>query len=114
MPHWMKHSDHGIMPVYDLGEVERNKKFGWVFLNTGEDADRTVKPVMPAPAAPDLSVPKDEHEAAPTDILDLPVVQILPQFKGMSRQDLEALRAREVQGKTRKGLLAAMDDALKG
>ena len=30
MPHWMKSAEHGVMPLYDMGEVERHKKLGWV------------------------------------------------------------------------------------
>jgi hypothetical protein len=36
MPYWMTNPDHGTMPVYDMGEVERVKKFGWTLLNVGE------------------------------------------------------------------------------
>jgi hypothetical protein len=36
MPYWLTNPDHGIMPVYDLGEVERNKLHGWTLLNVGE------------------------------------------------------------------------------
>jgi len=114
MPHWMKSAEHGIMPVYDLGEVERHKKLGWVLLNTGEAPDLGAKVEQPKPVPKDLSVPDTNDQETVTDILDLPVVEILTQFAGMSRQDLEALRQREVQGKARKGLLAAMDNALKG
>jgi hypothetical protein len=36
MPYWLTNPDHGTMPVYDMGEVERVKKFGWTLLNVGE------------------------------------------------------------------------------
>jgi hypothetical protein len=36
MPYWMTNPEHGVMPVYDMGDVERNKVHGWVLLNEGE------------------------------------------------------------------------------
>lgn len=27
---WMKHEDHGVLPVYDEGEAQRNEKSGWI------------------------------------------------------------------------------------
>lgn len=36
MPFWMTHPEHGRMPVYDRGEVERVEKHGWTMLNEGE------------------------------------------------------------------------------
>lgn len=44
MPYWITNPDHGIMPVYDMGEVERNKAHGWTLLNVGEIPIRA--PVM--------------------------------------------------------------------
>lgn len=35
MPYWMTNPSHGVMPCYDLGEVERNKVHGWTLLNEG-------------------------------------------------------------------------------
>ena len=49
MPFWMIHPQHGEMPVYDRGEVERNEKFGWTLLNEGPAPDRK-KPEPEAPA----------------------------------------------------------------
>lgn len=116
MPHWMKHPNHGELPAYDLGEVERLKKLGWFHLNTGDAPDRTKK-------APDVAEPVTEtptmdemigekHEPTSGDILDQPVVNIIPQFAAMSLPDLEALRVRERDGKARKGLLKAMDEEI--
>ena len=42
MPYWLTNPEHGTMPVYDLGEVERNKKFGWTLLNEGESPLRAL------------------------------------------------------------------------
>jgi hypothetical protein len=36
MPYWLTNPDHGVMPVYDMGDVERNKAHGWTLLNVGE------------------------------------------------------------------------------
>lgn len=35
MPFWMKSAEHGVMPVYDMGEVERAKGHGWELINEG-------------------------------------------------------------------------------
>lgn len=116
MPHWMKHPNHGELPAYDLGEVERLKKLGWFHLNTGDAPDRTKK-------APDVAETVTEtptldemigekHEPTSGDILDQVVVNIIPQFAAMSLPDLEALRVRERDGKARKGLLKAMDEEI--
>jgi len=110
MPHWLK-SAHGVMPVYDMGEVERHKALGWSFINTGEKPD-LEKTVEVAPAVVNKSVPQPEEVQPHADILDCPVVQILPLFDAMTKAELESLRAREVAGKARKGLLKAMDDAI--
>jgi hypothetical protein len=40
MPYWITNPGHGTMPVYDMGEVERVKKFGWSLLNIGESPVR--------------------------------------------------------------------------
>jgi hypothetical protein len=40
MPYWITNPDHGTLPVYDMGEVERVKKFGWTLLNVGESPIR--------------------------------------------------------------------------
>lgn len=59
MPYWVTNPDHGMMPVYDMGEVERVKKFGWTLLNVGEspilpvvngDATREPEDVLPVVA----------------------------------------------------------------
>jgi hypothetical protein len=42
--YWMTNKDHGIMPVENLSEVQRNEKHGWTFLNQGETPDLLAKP----------------------------------------------------------------------
>lgn len=110
MPHWMK-SAHGVLPVYDQGEVDRHIKLGWTLLNTGEAPDLTKPVEVRAPEVDKSALVSDNVEQA-TDILDCPVVQILPLFDAMTKAELEALRAREMAGKARKGLLKAMDEAI--
>lgn len=57
MPYWLTNPDHGVMPVYDMGDVERNKVHGWELLNQGPEPMRKVPAaafeVMPV-AKPDL------------------------------------------------------------
>lgn len=51
MPYWLKSADHGVMPVYNLSDVERNKRFGWELLNEGDSPAReqsAAPVVMPA------------------------------------------------------------------
>lgn len=43
MPYWLTNPEHGVMPVYDLGEVERNKVHGWTLLNVGESPELAPK-----------------------------------------------------------------------
>lgn len=65
MPYWMKHADHGEMPVYDLGEVERHKKLGWEFVNQGE------APIRP-PKGETAQVESDPGEQASGDTAAAP------------------------------------------
>jgi hypothetical protein len=44
MPYWLTNPEHGVMPVYDMGEVERNKVHGWMLLNEGESPLRHIGP----------------------------------------------------------------------
>ncbi len=44
MPYWLKHNDHGLMPVYDTGAVENAAKHGWTLLNQGEEPLKQIKP----------------------------------------------------------------------
>jgi hypothetical protein len=46
----MTNPDHGVMPVYDMGDVERNKVHGWVLLNEGESPN--LKPAEVSADAP--------------------------------------------------------------
>jgi hypothetical protein len=47
MPYWMENPEHGVMPVYDMGDVERNMAHGWVLLNVGESpALKAEKPAV--------------------------------------------------------------------
>lgn len=46
------------------------------------------------------------------DILDGSIPEIIIKLEGKSLEELQALRQREVDGKTRKGLIAAIDTAI--
>jgi hypothetical protein len=46
MPYWLTNPDHGTMPVYDAGDVERHKKMGWTLLNVGESPNLPPKAVI--------------------------------------------------------------------
>ena len=46
MPYWLTNPDHGILPVYDMGEVERCKQFGWTLLNHGESPERAKPEII--------------------------------------------------------------------
>jgi hypothetical protein len=76
MPYWVTNPDHGMMPVYDMGEVERVKKFGWTLLNVGES------PIVPVINGDTSREPEDEiaTEADPV-IVALPVVSDPPKRK---------------------------------
>ena len=116
MPHWMI-SAHGTMPVYDQAEVTRHLGLGWQLLNTGEEPDYSKQPGQPAQAPVDRTAEiaaqiSDKPEEEPADILDGTVVSIVAQFPSMTRAQLEELRAREQAGKTRKGLIKALDEAI--
>ena len=56
MPFWMIHPQHGRMPVYDRGEVERVEKHGWTLLNEGESpAAQPVTATAPADAVVEVA-----------------------------------------------------------
>lgn len=119
MPHWMTHEKHGVTAAYDNGEKSRLQSAGWQFLNSGESPNLPPKtPAAPitAPDSATKTMPPDDPEMQvpdePKDILDAPVVQILPQLPGMSRAQLEAVRAREAGGRARKGLLKTLADLI--
>lgn len=44
MPYWLKHAEHGQMPVYNTGDVERHKQWGWVLLNEGNEPAKEAAP----------------------------------------------------------------------
>jgi hypothetical protein len=67
MPYWLTNPDHGTMPVYDMGEVERVKKFGWTLLNVGES---------PIPVAwSNKADPSEITTAFATTLIASPVVE---------------------------------------
>jgi hypothetical protein len=80
MPYWMTNPDHGTMPVYDMGEVERVKKFGWTLLNVGESPLKVRIGVFEQAA--DAGEKRDEFSfvEAP-EIVALPVVSEPPKRK---------------------------------
>jgi hypothetical protein len=55
--YWLTNPEHGVMPVYDLAEVERHKQWGWSLLNEGPSP--LAKPARIEP------VPAEEPETAP-------------------------------------------------
>lgn len=59
MPYWLTNPEHGVMPVYDLSDVERNKVHGWSLLNEGPS------PVKPAARAPVVVTPEPVVEVPP-------------------------------------------------
>lgn len=61
-----------------------------------------------AGAAADTA-PEPVSVLIPADFLDRSVAAILPDLEGMSAAELEALRAAETGGKTRKSLIAAIE-----
>jgi hypothetical protein len=46
--YWLTNPQHGEMPVYDLADVERHKKWGWTLLNEGS------APLRKKPEAPEV------------------------------------------------------------
>lgn len=113
MPHWMKSADHGVMPLYDMGEVERHKKLGWVYVNTGESIAADAPPAPASTAAPSVQSMLDPEPAARiTDVLDQNAPEIIALLDGMTVSALEGLRVREREGRARKGLLRAIDEAI--
>jgi hypothetical protein len=77
MPYWLTNPDHGTMPVYDMGEVERVKKFGWTLLNQGESP--ILVPVINGDATREPEDVIEEQEAP--EIVALPVVSEPPKRK---------------------------------
>ncbi len=127
MPHWMIHPQHGVKDCYSQSEVNGLTAYGWSLLNTGEAPDYSKKAAAPAPtptpaptAAPVERFMSEETAKALTeevppessDILEGTVVQIVATFAGMSKAELEALRAREEEGKNRKGLIKALSEEI--
>jgi len=106
----MTHDAHGVTAAYDNSEKSRLQSAGWKFLNSGESPNLPPK-VKPAPAEV-LAEVQTEPAEPETDMLDDVVVNILPQLSGMSKAQLEAVRAREADGKARKGLLNTLADLI--
>jgi hypothetical protein len=117
MPYWMI-GEHGTHVCYDASDVERHKAMGWRLLNEGEAPDYSAKPQESAPAvaAPvptlDADLAQDSADSAGADLLSHPVIRILPQLPTMGKLALEALRAEEIAGKNRKGLVLEIERAI--
>ncbi len=128
MPHWMIHPQHGVKDCYSQSEVNGLTSYGWSLLHTDEAPDYSKKAAAPAPtlmqtfhkAVDEVRAMSPEtvkaltEEVAPesSDILDGTVVQIVATFSGMGKAELEALRAREEEGKNRKGLMKALSEEI--
>lgn len=56
MPYWLRHHDHGVMPVYNAGEVDKHKALGWALLNEGESPEGGTPPT-----SDDDSAQGDDH-----------------------------------------------------
>jgi hypothetical protein len=65
MPYWMTNPEHGMMPVYSMGEVERAQKSGWALLNEGEGPVQKPKDTPPEVARPDPAPPRRGRKAKP-------------------------------------------------
>lgn len=122
MPYWMT-GEHGTHVCYDRGDMQKHLSLGWKLLNEGESPDYSKSQPVAQQSAnpPSTSLAPDQVADAQAesqkDILDLPVVQIQPQLQGMSKLELEALRARELNATThkpRKGLISILDEMLEG
>jgi len=127
MPHWMIHPQHGVKDCYGMSEVQSLTAHGWSLLNSGDAPDYSKKaapvaaPIPPAPTPTPVERAMSEETAKAlteevppesSDILDGTVVQIVALFPTMTKAELESLRAREEAGKTRKGLMKALDEAI--
>jgi hypothetical protein len=56
--YWMTNPLHGVMPVYDLSDVERVKGHGWSLLNEGPSPLREApKEKEDKPSPPDSDNP---------------------------------------------------------
>jgi hypothetical protein len=77
MPYWLTNPDHGTMPVYSQGDVERHKKMGWSLLNVGESPNLPPKRAAVAPPAPVV--------AAVPEMIALPVVHAEPEKRKPGR-----------------------------
>jgi hypothetical protein len=124
----MIHPQHGVKDCYGMSEVQSLTAHGWCLLNSGEAPDYSKKAAAPAPtlmqtfrqAVDEVRAMSPETVKALTeevppessDILDGTVVQIVALFPAMTKAELESLRAREEAGKTRKGLMKALDEAI--
>jgi len=70
MPYWMTNPDHGMMPLYDMGEVERVKRFGWTLLNVGESPQVPVFTSPQEALAPKTFPPTEWPTAVIQDMRD--------------------------------------------
>jgi hypothetical protein len=73
MPYWLTNPDHGVMPVYDLSDVERNKVHGWELLNHGPAPEFAKKGNLAIPEADFGNVLKPYADAFNTAVADIPV-----------------------------------------
>lgn len=48
----LEHPEHGRMPVYDLLEVERNRKFGWAPVEEKPTPEQKPEPEKRKPGRP--------------------------------------------------------------
>ena len=63
--------------------------------------------------AADILPTLDEQEPGPFDtFLDSPIKELVPLLPEMTKEELQQLRAAEVGGKTRAGLIAEIDKAI--
>lgn len=108
--YWMT-GEHGTHVCYDDGDMKRHLSLGWTLLNEGP------RPIYPVKVTPITQVAAETASAVAVspdaDILESPVVGIIPQLEGMTRAQLEALRAREQEAaKPRAGLLKILTQAI--
>jgi len=89
--------------IVDATEVEDAKAEGWL-----EAADAVEAANVPKAAEPHVPAEPGPYDS----LLDAPVADIVPLLIEMSADELVSLRAAEVTGKTRKGLLAEIDKAI--
>lgn len=97
--------------LYRPGSQEEAHGVSVDLLNVGSDEERDAAladgwSLTPTDAAGEPAAP------APLTLLDSPVKDIAAVLPSLTGEELEALRADETAGKTRKGVLAAIDAAI--